>query len=290
VDAVNENWPTVTCDIGGSCNGDAANTWVPTDTALRAGLSIVIHDTVDKYFQKMFCADLAPVQEYVGKFSELPSFTSQTYEGSTGTAELLVASYGIETEVFFRGPALGEKTFKAHLHSLPCRDRGGGGHYQNPLGNGSVDAVNENWPTVTCDSSGSCTGRAANTWVPTDAALRAGLSIVIHDTAVTFYQKMFCADLELRRPNPVSNDPPMVGPMDDPVDSPTASSSFLAPIIATGCVAAALFCFLCIRSRRSARRKTVADALHDPEFVDASFSPATGLRDPDWVCDPSGEP
>lgn len=47
-------------------------------------------------------------------------------------------------------------------------------HYQH---NGeAVDAVNENWPAVTC-MSGKCTGAASNMWAPAAAAVASGLSI-----------------------------------------------------------------------------------------------------------------
>jgi len=142
----NENWPTVRCDADGFCSGRATNTWVPTQAALQKGLSIVIHDTPNEN-AKMYCADLAkaglgsggivadsaaPVV-YEGQFHKLPSFPSNDYANSEGTAELRVSSAGIESEVSFSGLplALGDKNFSAHLHALPCNQEGGG-HYQHP--------------------------------------------------------------------------------------------------------------------------------------------------------------
>ena len=106
-----------------------------------------------------------PLKAFKGTFAFLQSYTPNpnTYVGSTGTAELNVRGMGVESIVQFSGPAAtpGGKTFNAHLHDLPCASDGGG-HYQNPNGDGSVNARNENWPTVTCDATGSCTGGAVS--------------------------------------------------------------------------------------------------------------------------------
>ena len=60
----NENWPQLTCDNGGVCRGAASNDWTPTEAALAAGLSIVVHDTPRASSgsgSKMICADLSLV-------------------------------------------------------------------------------------------------------------------------------------------------------------------------------------------------------------------------------------
>ena len=83
-----------------------------------------------------------------------------------------------------------DAVFKAHLHAKPCGSAGGGDHYQNPANRGaamhdaSMTHQNENWPTVECSYTGLfCSGRANSLWTPSEDALDAGLSIVVHVSA-----------------------------------------------------------------------------------------------------------
>ena len=76
----------------------------------------------------------------------------------------------------------------------------GGGHYMNDP-SGLVDAVNENWPMLSCTGT-LCSGEGTTMWQPTAAAIASGLSIVIHDTpsaASGSGAKYMCADLALVR-------------------------------------------------------------------------------------------
>jgi len=198
VDAVSENWPEVTC-ANGRCSGMASNDWVPLVADLAAGLSIAVHDTPAASSgsgSKMLCADLARLGH--GSFGSdyvnyLGSYTGAGYgEVHKGMASLMKPE--LATSASFKGSGFGDNTFNAHLHVDTCAN-GGGGHYQH---NGAtVDAVNENWPIVSC-SGGMCSGMAWNDWwIP--AADRASLSIVIHDTPNNGGSgsgpKMMCADL-----------------------------------------------------------------------------------------------
>jgi len=198
VDAVGENWPEVMCDSSGVCRGDASNMWMPTDSALAAGLSIVVHDTPSASQgsgSKMLCADLVLPRVYSGDFSALSSYNGgEAYATAlAGTAELVVGATGISTRVRVEDASASGLVFKAHLHAAPC-SADGGGHYQDPSNPGVVDAVGENWPKVGCASNGGCGGMATNTWMPLEADLSSGLSIVIHDTPGSG-SKMLCADL-----------------------------------------------------------------------------------------------
>ena len=127
-DAVNENWPIVSCDGQGDCSGAASNEWAPRASALSAGLSIVIHDTPNNggagSGAKMLCGDLAAAKIYSGAFTRLASFEpSLAYAGMSGSAELIVGSHGIRTAprvTATDASTLADMTFKAHLHAAPC--------------------------------------------------------------------------------------------------------------------------------------------------------------------------
>ena len=96
--------------------------------------------------------------------------------------------------ISFRCRDCPDDVFKAHLHADTCANNGGG-HY-NGGGTGAVDAVNENWPEVTC-SNGRCSGMASNEWAPAPGDVDT-LSIVVHDTPAAGSgsgDKMLCADL-----------------------------------------------------------------------------------------------
>ena len=54
--------------------------------------------------------------------------------------------------------------YPAHVHNLPCGEKGGGGHYQHEKG-GKVDDVNEIWLTFTSDSSGVGSSQAEHSHV-----------------------------------------------------------------------------------------------------------------------------
>ena len=88
--------PTVTCDATGSCAGGAVNSWAPSEAAIHAGLSIVVHDTPNNggsgSGSKMFRVDLMPPRVFKGAFPFRPSHTPipNTYVGFTGAAELNV--------------------------------------------------------------------------------------------------------------------------------------------------------------------------------------------------------
>lgn len=138
-----------------------------------------------------------PTTLYAGNLSKLASFTSTVYEGLTGSVSLKTSAHGVSTEVRMSGrhnaatrAGVRSRVFSAHLHAAPCASDGGG-HYQNPNGDGAANEVNENWPEVTCDDNGDCFGRAHNAWAPIQADLAAGMSIVVHADG----SKVFCADL-----------------------------------------------------------------------------------------------
>ena len=198
VDALNENWPAVSCDASGVCGGSASNAWAPRGSAIGGGLSVVVHDTPTSGNPKMLCADLSPAKTYSGRFTQLSSYGVSGYGSVSGTAELVVMSRGMYTQVWVQGSGLAGRTFAAHLHTSSCSVNSGGSHYQSPGNPGVVDSVSENWPTLVCDGTGNCTGGASSAWVASAGALASGLSIVIHDTpnATTGSgAKMLCADL-----------------------------------------------------------------------------------------------
>ena len=133
---------------------------------------------------------------YRGGFSKLASFGNSiaTYNNARGYAELVALPEGrTTTKITIQGDGgMSGMVFAAHLHAGRC-STGGGGHYQDPN-----NAQNENWPMVTCDDAGMCTGSASSEWVPREEDLDAGLSIIVHDTpnsASGAGAKMLCADL-----------------------------------------------------------------------------------------------
>jgi hypothetical protein len=230
--AINENWPTVTCDFNGTCIGSATTLWVPTATDLAAGLSIIIHDTPNAAAAnalpdgaRALCIDLTqtftPVRN--APFVQLASFTSTDYDGSTGTADLQVLPNAIQSTVAFQGISsrVGGRTFNAHVHVGTCSDTTSP-HYQNPFGNGLADSMNENWPFLTCDTSGTCSGMATNTWGST---LSMPLSVVIHDTPNAMNgaagERAFCADLTTQS---VTNSPTAAAPGTVPTAAPTSAA------------------------------------------------------------------
>ena len=80
-------------------------------------------------------------------------------------ASALATAHGgqVSTMVSFHCHGCPDATFKAHLHAAPC-SADGGGHYNG--GDGvTIDAINENWPAVTC-ANGRCSGMASNQWAP----------------------------------------------------------------------------------------------------------------------------
>lgn len=173
----------------------AANA-VPAPTA---GLSIVVHDTLAAASgsgSKMLCADLSVdgAGVYSGSFSYLQSYIDSASVGygkvKKGSASLTEPR--MATKVHFHGKDAEDDIYKAHLHDDTC-ENGGGGHYNG--GDGvTVDAVNENWPEVTC-MDGKCNGMAWSGWHPAAGDV---FSIVVHDTpaaATGSGAKMLCADL-----------------------------------------------------------------------------------------------
>ena len=138
---------------------------------------------------------------YRGGFNKLTSFGSSiaTYNNARGFAELVALPEGrTTTRITIQGDGgMAGMAFAVHLHAGRC-STGGGGHYQDPNNAGPATAQNENWPMVTCDDAGMCSGSASSDWVPRQEDLDAGLSIVVHDTpssASGSGAKMLCADL-----------------------------------------------------------------------------------------------
>ena len=210
---IDENWPWLSCASSGECHGQAGSQWAPSFSALSGVMSIVVHDTKHAMNgtagAKWMCADLVTSQAYSGGLSVLPEYTSSTQEAKvgedelakiSGVANILVGHHGLTSQVRLSGSALlAGQVLKAHLHAGRC-SAGGGGHYQDPQNKGIADAFSEHWPTLRCDSSGSCIGSAQSIWAPLPLDLSAGLSIVIHDTPNaaqpgTSGSKMLCADL-----------------------------------------------------------------------------------------------
>ena len=198
VDAVNENWPAVTCRKG-KCSGMAWNDWLPTAAAHAAGLSIVVHDTLAATTgsgSKMLCADLSVdgAGSYTGSFSYLQSYVESASVGygkvKKGWASLTEPR--MATKVHFHGEDAVDGIYKAHLHDDTCANDGG--HHYNGGDGVTVDAVNENMPEVTC-MDGKCNGMAWSGWQPAAGDVT---SIVVHDTpaaATGSGAKMLCADL-----------------------------------------------------------------------------------------------
>lgn len=131
---------------------------------------------------------------YSGSFSYLQSYIDSASVGygkvKKGSASLTEPR--MATKVHFHGKDAEDDIYKAHLHDDTC-ENGGGGHYNG--GDGvTVDAVNENWPEVTC-MDGKCNGMAWSGWHPAAGDV---FSIVVHDTpaaATGSGAKMLCADL-----------------------------------------------------------------------------------------------
>ena len=149
------------------------------------------------------------IGSYSGSFSYLRDYDGLGYgklkkkgsRGGKGKAKAgnmaKLSKLELATGVSFSGKGFQDGIYKAHLHEDTCANDGGG-HYNG--GDGvTVDAVNENWPAVTCRK-GKCSGMAWNDWLPTAAAHAAGLSIVVHDTLAATTgsgSKMLCADLSV---------------------------------------------------------------------------------------------
>lgn len=83
-----------------------------------------------------------------------------------------------------------DASYPTHVHNRPCSATPpGGSHYQNVLG-GSVDSVNEIWPTVVTKANGVGFGYAVH-----EARARADArSIVVHNPADTSI-RLACVDL-----------------------------------------------------------------------------------------------
>ena len=80
--------------------------------------------------------------------------------------------------------------YPAHVHNLPCGEKGGGGHYQNERG-GKVDDINEIWLTFTTDATGIGSSQAKHGYFARPDAQ----SIVIHDNTAD-KARIVCIDLK----------------------------------------------------------------------------------------------
>ena len=192
--------------------------------------------TTDAYY-----APLAPLASY--------DAADNTYDidATTATASMRLWSTGANhdeprttTMVTVTGVAVDGLVFKAHLHSQPCAEDGGGHYMNNPAG--AVDADNENWPMLTCDNT-TCTGEATSMWFPTADALAAGMSIVIHDTPAAESgsgSKYLCADLNIVTSNVGSTVAPELLPMAGSVTDVDVSYGS-GSITVTGMIAGSVF-------------------------------------------------
>jgi hypothetical protein len=99
--------------------------------------------------------------------------------------------WGGMTRVVIRVRGLDPNTsYPAHVHNQPCSATpAGGGHYQHVIG-GSVDPVNEIWPTITTDDRGSGLGFA----IHGERAREDARSIVVHYPPNTSI-RLACVDL-----------------------------------------------------------------------------------------------
>ena len=126
-----------------------------------------------------------------GRFVTLPGGEGLGYEISGVAVMVRAPARGGTTAVMAIVRGLeGDTTYPTHVHNAPCSaSPAGGGHYQHQV-DGSVDAVNEIWPTVETGHGGVGIGMARH-----DHRARAeAQSIVIHypqDTAI----RLACVDL-----------------------------------------------------------------------------------------------
>lgn len=126
----------------------------------------------------------------------IPVVTQQGVERNymvTGTASMKRLPSGSNgttiANLHVKGLHPNEK-YPTHVHNLPCRQKSGGGHYQNERG-GKVDNINEIWLTFTTDAMGNGSSEARHGYVARPDAQ----SIVIHDSTPD-KARIACIDLK----------------------------------------------------------------------------------------------
>lgn len=183
----------------GDCSGSSVNQFEADPESLISGLSVVVYDDSNK---KMLCADLErdDVGYYTGSLDVLTSYKSdgdgkkrRHAKALKGKASLFQP--GVETTVEFRGRGFQDADHEAYLLGVSCVAMIDGndcpslpyrpaGQFCNPIFDQMIKPIrrgvgqnnpSQNAPTVTC-TDGKCRGSATNSWAPTEAELKSGLS------------------------------------------------------------------------------------------------------------------
>jgi hypothetical protein len=180
-DQNNEIWLNFTSDANGVGVGSLA---LPDHLARADALSIVIHDPVA--LSPMACLDLTTPA----------GFTNTAVAGSkaldiNGTAKLSRNNDVSTTVQINVSGLLASTAYVGHVHSLPCRLNGAGGHYEiDPTQAAGIES-NEMWVHFMTDATGAAVAAVTFTGHVARADAQA---FVIHDPVDK--SKLACADLD----------------------------------------------------------------------------------------------
>ncbi|MCJ7779936.1 MAG: hypothetical protein MUQ27_03855 [Acidimicrobiia bacterium] len=144
---------------------------------IRVRMALVAVVAMITVFMVATQADATGAQVTTGRFDTTQAGMDAGYD-INGFAIMVRIPVGSDGETLVRVLVRGlepNKAYSTHVHNGTC-ESGGGSHYQEVVG-GSVDAVNEIWPTVNTNQRGNGRGAASHGhWARPEAQ-----SIVIHE-------------------------------------------------------------------------------------------------------------